>query len=269
MSSLVTEDKQQKIVLNDCVEGMKELPDESVDIIICDPPYNIGKDFGNNCYKDTVDEYLKWCNTWIEQCIRILKPHGTLYIYGFSENLAYIRTLININVRWLVWHYTNKTVPSLNFWQRSHESILCCYKEKPVFNRDDVREPYTKTFLKNAAGKVRKSTKGRFSKGDKETVYKAHKKGALPRDVIKISALAGGAGKKERVDHPTQKPLKICEKLIMGSKNPQGETLLVVPFAGSGSECVAAKQLGINFIGFEINKDYIELCNKRLNEVDA
>ena len=54
----------------------------------------------------------------------------------------------------------------------------------------------------------------------------------------------------------------------MGSKNPQGETLLVVPFAGSGSECVAAKQLGINFIGFEINEDYVELCNKRLNEVD-
>ena len=134
MSSLVLEEKQQKIVLQDCVEGMKELQDESVDIIICDPPYNIGKDFGNNCYKDTVDEYLKWCNTWIKQCIRVLKPHGTLYIYGFSENLAYIRTLININVRWLVWHYTNKTVPSLNFWQRSHESILCCYKEKPVFN---------------------------------------------------------------------------------------------------------------------------------------
>ena len=158
----------------------------------------------------------------------------------------------------------NKTVPRLNFWQTTHESILCCYKDKPVFNRDDVREPYTKGFLKNAAGKVRKATKGRFSKGEKETVYKAHTNGALPRDVIKISALAGGAGKKERVNHPTQKPLELCKKLIKASKNKEGNTLLIVPFAGSGSECVAAKALGINFIAYEINEEYIKLCKLRL-----
>ena len=260
----ITPCKQQIVILQDCSEGMKTLSDNSVDIIICDPPYNIGKDFGNNMHKDSIDEYLIWCDKWITECIRILKPHGTLYIYGFSEILAFIRVRIKINVRWIIWHYTNKVTPSLNFWQRTHESILCCYKEKPVFNRDDVREPYTDTFLKNAAGKVRKATKGRFSKGDKETVYKAHKNGALPRDVIKISALAGGAGRKERVNHPTQKPLALCEKLIKASMNKDGSTLLVVPFAGSGSECVAAKNLGINFVAYEINEEYIDLCNHRL-----
>jgi site-specific DNA-methyltransferase (adenine-specific) len=132
-----------------------------------------------------------------------------------------------------------------------------------VFNRDDVREPYTENFLKNAAGKVRKSTKGRFSDGTTETTYTAHKNGALPRDVIKVSALAGGAGKKERVDHPTQKPLELCEKLIKASQNGE-DTLLVVPFAGSGSECVAAKNMDINYIGFEINEQYVELCRDRL-----
>ena len=104
-----------------------------------------------------------------------------------SEILAFIRGRININVRWIIWHYTNKVTPSLNHWQRTHESILCCSKEKPHFNRDDVREPYTDTFLKNAAGKVRKATKGRFSNGETETTYNAHANGALPRDVIKIS----------------------------------------------------------------------------------
>ena len=73
--------------------------------------------------------------------------------------------------------------------------------------------------MKNAAGKVRKPTKGRFSDGTKETVYKANENGALPRDVIKVSALAGGAGKKERVDHPTQKPLNLCDTLIKASLN--------------------------------------------------
>ena len=213
-----------------------------------------------------MDTYLNWCDEWIAECIRILKPNGTLYIYGFSEILAFIRVRITINVRWIIWHYTNKVTPSLNHWQRTHESILCCSKEKPHFNRDDVREPYTDSFLKNAAGKVRKSTKGRFSKGETETVYNAHENGALPRDVIKISALAGGAGKKERVNHPTQKPLALCEKLIKASKNGEN-TLLIVPFAGSGSECVAAKNENINFIGYEINEDYVKLCNERLQKL--
>ena len=248
----------------DCIYGMKKIEAETVDIIICDPPYNIGKDFGNNSDKQPILDYLSWCDEWIAECLRILKPTGTLYIYGFSETLAFIRTRISCNVRWLIWHYTNKATPSLHFWQRSHESILCCYKNKPVFNRDDVREPYTDSFLKNASGKVRKSTKGRF--GEKETIYNAHEGGALPRDVIKIPALAGGAGKKERVDHPTQKPLALCDILIKASKKKEGPTpsLLVVPFAGSGSECVSAKKNKVDFIGFEINEEYIQIANTRL-----
>lgn len=253
----------QVIYNEDCISGMEKIQSATVDIIIADPPYNIGKDFGNNSDKQDMEDYLLWCDKWINECIRILKPNGTLYIYGFSEILSFIRVRIKINVRWIIWHYTNKVTPSLNFWQRTHESILCCYKNNPVFNKDEVREPYTQAFLKNAAGKQRKATKGRFSKGDKETVYKAHKNGALPRDVIKLPALAGGAGKNERVNHPTQKPLKLCRKLIKASKI-KSNTLLVVPFVGSGSECVAAKEENINFIGFEINKEYVSLAKKRL-----
>ena len=256
--------KTNEIYNEDCITGMKQIKDNSVDIVICDPPYNIGKDFGNESDKQPMDDYLVWCDKWIAECLRILKPHGTMYIYGFSEILAFIRTRIHCNVRWLVWHYTNKTVPSLHFWQRTHESILCCYKETPVFNRDDVREPYTDTFLKNAAGKVRKPTIGRFSNGEKETTYTAHEGGALPRDVIKVPALAGGAGKKERVDHPTQKPLTLCDTLIQASLNKTTETLLVVPFVGSGSECVSAKKKNVQYIGFEINAEYIQIAKERL-----
>jgi site-specific DNA-methyltransferase (adenine-specific) len=270
MDNLSVKLELNNIYNEDCISGMKKIAAGSVDIIICDPPYNIGKDFGNNSDKQEMDKYLLWCDEWIQECLRILKPCGTLYIYGFSETLAFIRTRVSCNVKWLVWHYTNKVVPSLNFWQRTHESILCCYKNKPVFNRDDVREPYTEGFLKNAAGKVRKPTKGRFSNGETETIYNAHEGGALPRDVIKVAALAGGAGKKERVDHPTQKPLGLCDILIKASRNKVGEdgsggeTLVVVPFAGSGSECVSAKNNGVNFIGFEINSDYVTLAKERL-----
>jgi site-specific DNA-methyltransferase (adenine-specific) len=81
---------------------------------------------------------------------------------------------------------------------------------------------------------------------------------------LEVPALAGGAGKKERVDHPTQKPLTLCETLIKAARNKEGETTLLVPFAGSGSECVAAKALGVDYIGFEINAEYITVANGRL-----
>jgi len=252
----------------DTLQILPFLPPDSAQIILVDPPYNIGKDFGNDSDKQTLPDYLSWCDKWIAECLRILKPNGTMFIYGFSEVLALILARIPMEVhrRWIIWHYTNKAVPSLNFWQRSHESILVLWKSDKVFHRDEVREPYTDGFLNGAAGKQRKATKGRFSKGDVVTEYKAHEGGALPRDVIKIPALAGGAGMKERVDHPTQKPLALCEKLLRSCmQDPLGGYVLI-PFAGSGSECVAAKKLGLPFVAIEINPDYVELIMKRISE---
>ena len=250
----------------DTLQILPLLPPDSAQIILVDPPYNIGKDFGNDSDKRTLPDYLLWCDQWIAECLRILKPNGTMFIYGFSEVLALIlaRVPMEIHRRWIIWHYTNKAVPSLNFWQRSHESILVLWKTDKVFHRDAIREPYTDGFLNGAAGKQRKATKGRFSKGETVTEYKAHEGGALPRDVIKIPALAGGAGMKERVDHPTQKPLALCEKLLRSCYQDDGYVL--IPFAGSGSECVAAKKLGLPFVAIEINPVYVELIMKRISE---
>ena len=259
---------REEIIHGDTIQILPTLEAESAQMIIADPPYNIGKDFGNNSDKQPMEEYLSWCEKWIHECLRILKPNGTMFIYGFSEILALILSKIphHIHRRWVIWHYTNKNVPSLNFWQRSHESIIVLWKNDKVFHRDEIREAYTEGFLNGAAGKERKATKGRFSKGDKKTTYTAHANGALPRDVIKIPALAGGAGMNERVDHPTQKPLLLCDKLIRSCKQSHTEGYVLVPFAGSGSECVAAKRNRLPFIGIEINPDYIELINRRLVE---
>ena len=278
-----------KIILGDAIEELKKLPIGCCDIIICDPPYNIGKDFGNNCDKRELNEYVEWCKSWIRECVRVMKPTATLFIYGFSEILAYLSVEITLNKRWLIWHYTNKNVALLNFWQRSHEAIICAWKDKPFFNRDEIREPYTKGFLNGAAGKVRKGTLGRYSKKGKETIYKAHENGALPRDVIKTPALAGGAGISERwflcktckkafhpkeikkhqnhniIKHPTQKPLELSKKLIK-STIPKDGGIVLVPFTGTGSECVAAKELGKSYLGFEINPNYIKIANAILKK---
>jgi len=268
---------RQDVIHGDTLVILPTLEDNSAQIIIADPPYNIGKDFGNDSDKQPMDQYLIWSEKWIKECLRILKPNGTMFIYGFSEILALILSKVpyDINRRWIIWHYTNKNVASLNFWQRSHESILVLWKNDKVFHRDDIREAYTEGFLNGAAGKERTATKGRFSKGDKTTTYTAHPNGALPRDVIKIPALAGGAGMKERVNHPTQKPIAICEKLLRSCKQPNTEGYVLIPFAGSGSECVASKNIGLPFVGIELNEEYVKLINERLkgdteeNKVDT
>lgn len=280
------------IQLIDVLAGLKALADDSVDIIICDPPYNIRKDFGKNKDDLTLGEYVNWCDQWLDQCERVLKRTGTLYVYGFAEILAHlaVRLPFPLECRWLVWHYTNKAVPSLKFWQRSHESILCCWKHTDrIFNTDDVRVPYTDTFLKNAAGKVRKGTKGRYSHEGRETVYEANEGGALPRDVIGVPALAGGAGRAERwflckdcdnvypnkelvnhvehsvVHHPTQKPYRLTEQLLKAAR-PKAGGLVVVPFAGTGSECAVARDMGMECVGFDNNPDYVKLANKFLEK---
>jgi site-specific DNA-methyltransferase (adenine-specific) len=147
--------------------------------------------------------------------------------------------------------------------------------------------PYSETFLKNAAGKIRRSKPCRYSKEYSETIYTANENGALPRDVIEISTLAGGKGGSERffycktcnkfcspkektthlshkiIQHPTQKPLELTEKLIKAAK-PKGEFNVLIPFSGSGSECVVCKKMRGNYTAFEINKDYVKLANEWL-----
>ena len=262
--------------------------DNLFDVVIADPPYNIGKDFGNDSDAQTPEDYWRWCENWISECLRLAKPAAPIYIYGYPEHLAPIAARYPpTRQRWLVWHYTNKTVPSSKFWQRSHESILCLWKDmRPQINIDAVREAYTETFLKNAAGKARKETHCRYSQKGKKTIYVAHPQGALPRDVIKVSALAGGAGYAERwfycktcrrlcapneaerhrphrvIRHPTQKPAALCQKLI-NSAAVAGDSVLI-PFAGSGAECVVAKSLGVNFFTAEINAEYVKLASKWL-----
>ena len=282
-------DNKGSVVNGDVIDVLKRLNVEaSFDVVIADPPYNIGKDFGNNKTKFDIDEYVLWMLKWLDLCFDRLKDNGLLYVYGFPEVIARIASKYPIErQRILAWHYTNKTTPSSTFWQRSYESILCLWRgSRPNLEIEQIREPYTEDF-KKLNGKKRKGTSGRFGKG-KDTVYTVNKKGALPRDVIKIPALAGGAGSVERwflcrncgnklfppfelsnhaehdvLKHPTQKPMKLTKRLILSRINGQKGKILI-PFAGSGSECVVAKQLGVEFLGIELNPEYVAFAKQWL-----
>ncbi|MFL1781046.1 Site-specific DNA-methyltransferase [Candidatus Hepatincolaceae symbiont of Richtersius coronifer] len=280
---------ESKIICGDILEQLKKInKNYKFDVIIVDPPYNIGKDFGNSNDTMEIGKYIKWSKKWLNLCFEILADDGLIYVYGFPEILARLAVEYPIEKqRILAWHYTNKATPSFNFWQRSYESILCLWKNvRPSLEINQIREPYTERYLK-FAGKERKGIKGRF--GDKTTLYNVNEGGALPRDVIKIPALAGGAGRLERhfmcktcnntlynskelkkhkehiiLQHPTQKPMELTKKLIQSRINGNNGRILI-PFAGSGSECVAAKKLGIEFLGIELNPEYVEYANKWLD----
>lgn len=283
-----------QIITGDALAVIPRLPaDLRFDVVIADPPYNIGKDFGNNRDAMPLADYVEWTQQWVAHCFDRLSDNGLIYIYGLPEILAHIAVQYPINEqRWLAWHYTNKTVPSSHFWQRSHESILCLWQpgsRRPMLEIDQIREPYTANYLK-CAGKVRRETFCRYSSKGRRTIYNAHEGGALPRDVIKVPALAGGAGRAERwficrtcddtlyspdnlgqhqghdiLKHPTQKPLELARRMILSRINGRGGRALI-PFAGSGSECVAAQALGVDFVGIEINPEYARLARMWLRE---
>ena len=276
-----------KILHGDFLDAAEKLGDRKFDMVIADPPYNIGKDFGNDSDSRSLPDYIEWTKRWLSICLNHLTDNGIVYVYGFAEILAHISVQYPLDKqRWLVWHYTNKCVPSSQFWQRSHESILCLWKNKrPNLNINAIREKYTKSY-KHCIGKTRKGTKGRYSRGGQTTIYNGHENGALPRDVIKVAALAGGAGNKERwfvckdcgnrlfaaanisehsghniIQHPTQKPMELTKRLLL---SVNGNSVLI-PFAGSGSECVVAKELGFSFFATEINEDFVSLGRKWLD----
>ena len=287
-------ERDNNVVINgDAIVVLKELRErgERFDVIIADPPYNIGKDFGKGKDVLPMQEYISWVGGWMADCFDLLADEGLLYLYGLPEIIARIAVLHPVDEqRWLVWHYTNKAVPSSRFWQRSHETILCLWtpgRNRPALELDQIREPYTDNFLKNA-GRERKDTPSRYGGPGRRTTYNAHENGALPRDVLKVPALAGGAGRSERwfvcrscdgvlyppgqlvehrdhdiLKHPTQKPMALTRRLIMSRINGKGGRVLI-PFAGSGSECVVAQELGVEYLGIELNSEYVDFANQWL-----
>ncbi|MCU0326461.1 MAG: site-specific DNA-methyltransferase [Spirosomaceae bacterium] len=246
-----------KIYLGDCIKGMQKLENGSVDLIIADPPYNLNKDFGNSSDKwDDVNEWVKWSKLWLDVAIKKLKPTGSIFVYGIHHYLCFLQVhLYEKNLKYrrqIIWHYENsfsgyKNAPSANY-----EPILW-FSKSDTYTYHQIREPYKSTErLKN---KIIKNGK----------VWTPNPDGKHAGDVWNIPVLAGKRFAEEKVEHPTQKPIAICDRIVQHFSN-EGD-LVLIPFAGSGSECVSALSNGRNFIAFEKNKNYIEIANNRIVQV--
>lgn len=225
---------------------------ESIDLIVADPPYGLGKDYGNDSDKLDADEHLEWTEHWLEASIPLLKPSGSLYIFcswQFAPEIFSFLKRRMMMVNEIVW---DRRVPSMGGTTRRFSSVhdnigLFVRSRHYYFDLDPVRVPY------DAATKKARSRK--LFEGSKWLEM-----GYNPKDVWSVSRLH--RQHTERVDHPTQKPLEIIERMVLASCPPGGTVL--DPFMGSGTTAVACARQGRHFLGYEINADYCEIARQRV-----
>jgi site-specific DNA-methyltransferase (adenine-specific) len=247
-----------QLFAEDAIAWMATLPDGSVDLVFADPPYNAGREGWDTFAGD--DEYLQWSAHWLAEAARILKPTGSLYVCGFSEQLADLKVLAARHFhgcRWLIWHYRNKGNLGRD-WGRAHESVIHLRHRGFVLNLDEARVPYNAHTLRYPVHPQAETSRY----GRRTYVWRPHPLGAKPRDVLEIPTLTNGMPEKSA--HPTQKPLELVRRLVAAATPPGG--LVVDPFGGSGTTFVACEALGRRWLGCEISPAYRRIISARLKQ---
>lgn len=241
-----------QIVHADFLQSVAQLEDESIDLVIADPPYGLGKDFGNDSDQKSASEFLSWSQHWLNLIIPKLKSTGSLYLFAswqFSPELfSYLKTHLTM-VNEIIW---DRRVPSMGGSTRRYSSVhdnigLFVKSRQYYFDLDAVRIPYDEQTKKARSRSIF------IGKKWLEVGYN-------PKDVWSIARLHRQHS--ERADHPTQKPLELIERMILASSPPAG--LVLDPFAGSGTTAVACARLGRSCLAYEINLDYVTVAQKRV-----
>lgn len=244
---------------SDALALLGTLPDGSVDLVVTDPPYAIAKDAWDEF--PSVEVYVDWCDAWLAQVARILAPHGSAYVCGFSEILAEVKARSAkrfAGCRWLIWYYKNKANLGRD-WGRSHESILHLRGAKAQLDVDAVRVPYNGHTTKYPARVQAVSSQYGGANARRET-WQPHPLGAKPRDVIEVPVICNGMT--EKTAHPTQKPRALIDRLIRAS-SAAGQ-LVVDPFVGSGTTAIVAERLGRRWLVGDADARYVGLARGRL-----
>ncbi len=254
-----------QIIQGDCIEMLNAGPAGWVDLVFADPPFNIGYLYDG--YEDLkpAEQYVKWCGQWMKAVHRALTPTGSFFLAigdNYAAELCVEAKKLGFSMRnWIVWHYTFGQQPKHKF-ARSHTHILYFTKDekKFTFNADAVR-------VKSA----------------RQTIYKdarANKKGKLPddtwylrpqeaqgelfepdQDVWNESRVCGTFKEREGW-HGCQMPIAVLDRIIKSASNP-GDVVLD-PFNGSGTTCLSAALLDRQYVGLELNADYVSLARQRI-----
>ena len=251
----------------DCLELMKNIPDKSVDMILCDLPYGT-----TACKWDTIIPFEPF---W-EQYNRIIKDNGAIALFGIEPFSSYLRmsNIKNYKHEWY-WNKINagNFVQAKNHPLKIIENILVFSKSKvnyfPIMNKND--EEYTK--LLKAKNENKKESSLTQTVEDKYFVIASGKwksqsdeSVSYPKNILTFSKFSNECNSKHRL-HPTQKPVALLEYLIKTYTNEN--EIVLDNCMGSGSTCVAAVNTNRHYIGFELDKKYFDIANERIQKALA
>ncbi len=258
---------ENTVIHGDCITAMEELPSESVDLIVADPPYNLSADssmgydgesgageFGGGWEQVnedwdgfTIDGYQEFTERWITESKRVLKDDGSMFVFGTYHNIGFVNACLQQNafkiLNEIIW-YKRNAFPNLSQTRltASHENILWVTTEGNgyTFNYDWVKE-----------------TEWPHDAFDKP--------GTQVRSVWNIPTNKTQA--EQNHDHPTQKPLSVIDRVVQLASDA-GDVVLD-PFAGSGTTLVSAKRHDRAFIGIEKDESYVDMSRERVGDVDV
>lgn len=242
-----------KIYNMDCIEGMKLIPDNSIDLVITDPPFAIDFKAKRNNYhrkKDRVlegyneipkSEYYEFTLKWMSEVYRVLKDSGSMYVFSGWNNLKDILNALDnigfITVNHIIWKYQFGVVTKRKFVTSHYHILYVC--------KDDKKRKF---FPYARFGPSEKDESGKsLHYQDKEDVW-----------IINREYWNGD------IKTPTKLPFELIKKILEYSSEPND--IVLDPFLGSGQVAVVSKMLGRRYIGFEIVKEYYEFAKKRLEE---
>lgn len=281
----------------DCIEGLQNISDKSVDLVIADPPYFKVISHKWDYQWRTESEYFKWCQQWLQQVERVLRLGGSFYLFGYFRTLAYLVPFIEdlglvlrqqIIVNKGIQAVSGRATKNYKMFPNVTESILFFVKDPIPFSRKFLKDRQKELGLSaksiNEALGVKSNGGGMWSiytgknvceqLPTRENWEKLSEILDFKLDynsiAITFNAQMGYTDvwddinfyEEQRI-HPTQKPLKLINRLILASSNP-GD-LVVDPFMGSGSTAISCIDNGRNYIGFELDNEYYEKTITRIS----
>lgn len=247
-----------KLILGDALKVLKNVPDNSVDLVFADPPYNMSKKNGlawkyskhvtmqEDWDMFTKDEFFKFNCDWIKECLRVLKHGGSLWISGSFHNIYQIGFILQ------EFHPEIKINNSIVWFKPNAQPNITCR-----FFTESTEHLIWAT--KNGVGK-----KWKFNyQWTKDGIYDSiNPKGKQTRNVWSIPLTP--KNEKWAGPHPTQKPFELLKRIIL-SCTDEGDVVLD-PFVGSGTTSIVAKYYGRSSIGIDISKKYYEIAKRRMQE---
>src|ERR1700741_862335 len=260
-STATLENIQDKLFCQDVFEVLPNLPEQSVDLMFADPPYNLTKTFNDRKFKKvSTEDYAEWLDSWLSLTVKVLKPAASVYLCGDWRSSAAIQRIGEkyfISQNRITWEREKGRGAKSNWKNCSEDIWFFTVSEDYYFNVDAVMlkrqviAPYTD----------RTGDPKDWSETENGRFRVTHPSNIWSDLTVPYWSMP------ENTDHPTQKPEKLLAKIILASSRA-GE-LVFDPFNGSGTTTVVARKLDRRYLGVEIDENYCCLAQKRLENAST